>query len=141
MRPRSAAAKALRAGCTIELGARGASMWPLLRTGDRLTVEPAGAASLRRGDVAVVERPHGLVAHRVVAVDPLVTRGDRMAADDLPAGDGAIVGRVRALRRWGIAIELGGRIGRGLSYLSASALTAAAVRALGPLARLRRRLV
>lgn len=137
---RSPAIKALRAGCTIELDARGASMWPLLRTGDRLTVEPATATSLRPGDIAVVERAHGLVAHRVVTTDPLVTRGDRWTTDDAPAGDDAIVGRVRALRRWGVAVELGGRLGRGLSRLSASALTTAAVRALRPLARLARRI-
>ena len=141
MRPGSPAAKALRAGCTLELDARGGSMWPLLRTGDRLTVEPATASSLRRGDIAVVARGHGLVAHRVVATDPIVTRGDRLPADDGPADDEALIGRVRSVRRWGLAIALGGRLGRGLSSVSASALTTAALGALGPLVRLGRRAI
>jgi hypothetical protein len=117
---RSPAAKALRAGATIELRARGGSMWPLFRTCDWLRVEPAPPSSLRRGDIAVVETAHGLVAHRVVATRPLVTRGDRMRADDLPVADEQLLGRVRAFRRWGVAVALDSRLGRALSLASAA---------------------
>lgn len=106
--------RALRAGCTVELRARGGSMWPLLRTGDWLSVEPAAPSALRRDDIAVIATAHGLVAHRVVSTAPLVTRGDRLRAPDLPPAAGAVVGRVRAVRRCGVAVALDGRLGRAL---------------------------
>jgi hypothetical protein len=132
--PGSPAATALRAGFSLELGARGSSMWPLLRTGDWMTVEPVSAA-LRIGEIAVVETAHGLVAHRVISAAPLITRGDRMAADDPHAEAAALVGRVRSVRRWGIEIALEGTLGRGLSRLSRSPVAGVAATAKHRLAR------
>jgi hypothetical protein len=118
----------LRAGFAVELRARGGSMWPLLRTGDWIRVEPALPGSLRRGDIVVIDGDNGLVAHRAVAVDPLITRGDRMAANDV-ADNAALVGRVRSFRRGAIAIDLDGALGGALSRLSASRIAAAAASA------------
>ena len=115
----SPGSKALRAGAAIELPARGGSMWPLVATGDRLSIEPATAAALRLDDIAVVETGHGLVAHRVVSLAPLRTRGDRMARDDGALAPGAVVGRVRAVRRAGVTLALRGPVGRACSRLSA----------------------
>jgi hypothetical protein len=131
--------KALRAGAAIELDARGGSMWPLIATGDRLSIEPATPATLRLDDLAVVETAHGLVAHRVVSLAPLRTRGDRMPCDDGAIACEAIVGRVRAVRRAGITLALDSRVGRACSRLSAGrpGLVVAALRR--ALARLRPR--
>jgi hypothetical protein len=137
MLSRSPEAKALRAGFAVTLRVRGGSMWPLLWTGQSITVEPAAETSLRRDDIAVFETAHGLVAHRVVAVDPWVTRGDRCRADDVDRS--ALLGRVRSVRVGSVAIELGGAIGRAWSRLSAGApgrLTAAIKHSLGYARRL-----
>jgi len=115
----SAAVKALRAGLAVDARMRGGSMWPLLRTGDWIRIEPTMTASLSRGDIAVVHDERGVVAHRVVSVEPLILRGDRLAANDPPYDPSALVGRVRALRRGPLAIDLDGVLGGALSRLSA----------------------
>jgi hypothetical protein len=92
--------RALAAGFTVELPASGGSMAPLLCTGDWLRVGPIDEAALRVGDVVVRQAAHGFVAHRVVSLAPLRTRGDAMPGDDAyEAADGALVGLVIARRR------------------------------------------
>lgn len=108
MRP-TPATRALTAGVTIELDARGGSMWPLLRSADRLRVEPAGGGAVGVGDIVVRRAAHGLIAHRVVATAPLRTRGDAFDTDDWFAdGDGEVIGRVVARCRRGRWLPLDG---------------------------------
>jgi len=73
----------------------------------------------------VMHDERGLVAHRVVSIEPLILRGDRLAANDLPYAAGALVGRVRSLRRGRLAIDLDGALGRAVSRLCASPVAAA----------------
>ena len=56
----------LAAGQSVVVRARGRSMWPLLRDGDRLTVAPIRGVA-RHGDVVVCESGDGYCkAHRVL---------------------------------------------------------------------------
>jgi hypothetical protein len=111
------AAEALRSGLTIELPVAGASMLPLLRTGDVLTIVPARASSLAKNDLAFAVREDGTrVIHRVIATAPLTTRGDSCGGPDGPLAE--VLGRVIAVTRFGVRVRLDGVVGRALSLAS-----------------------
>lgn len=83
---------------------RGASMKPLLRSGDQVLVDLSQPC--RYGDVVVVGGRRGLVVHRVVAVvgARVFTKGDAVNHCDRPVSSTAIVGvvvRMRRRRWWG----------------------------------------
>jgi hypothetical protein len=75
-------------------------MWPSLRDGARVTVQPAPWACLRVGDLAAFERRGALVVHRVRAVtaEGLRCGGDALARDDGVISATAVLGR--AARVW-----------------------------------------
>jgi hypothetical protein len=110
------AAEALRGGFTVELPVAGVSMWPLLRRGDLVTIEPARRVA--PGELAFVARGDGFVLHRVVASAPLTTRGDGCAQADPPHAPDALIGRAIAFRRRGVRVRLDGPVGRALSVWS-----------------------
>lgn len=80
---------------------RGDSMWPTLRTGDVVRLEPA--AQVRRGDIVAFQRGADAILHRVVAHAGagVVCRGDNRPADDGPVPSALIIGRAVAVRRGG----------------------------------------
>jgi phage repressor protein C with HTH and peptisase S24 domain len=66
---RSQHIEALQRGETISLRVFGNSMTPLIHSGDRVQIGPAGPAAFRVGDI-VLARVHGTVyLHRISAVD------------------------------------------------------------------------
>lgn len=101
-------------GLDVAFVARGTSMLPAIRPGDRLRVRRL-EAPVRRGDIVLARSEAGLTAHRVrrIAVDGartiVVTRGDRHEGDDPPLEATAILGRVVEVRRDGRAVRLGRR--------------------------------
>jgi hypothetical protein len=108
------ASEILGGGSSLRFRARGVSMWPLVRDGDILEVQPPGFAALRRGDV-VLCRPRGgrLVAHRVVQIirgnsgaTTIVTQGDTLAFSDAPISAEQVLGYVVAVERNGKRIKL-----------------------------------
>lgn len=79
--------------------AAGNSLWPLLLNGDSLRVERVEESALRRGDVAVIKRPDGiLAAHLVSRTDPLETISTALVTDPLPVEG---LARVTGFRRAG----------------------------------------
>jgi uncharacterized repeat protein (TIGR01451 family) len=56
----------LRRGYRVAFRADGASMQPNLQEGDEITVAPAQAGELDRGDIAMVRNADGICAHRVL---------------------------------------------------------------------------
>jgi len=80
------------------------SMYPMLRKGDRLTVEPVSATSLQVGDVILYHNCGQLICHRVVALDTagagirIITRGDAAVAYDAPLLPDQVLGRVVGVR-------------------------------------------
>jgi hypothetical protein len=101
---------ALAAGEAVEFVARGRSMWPWLRDGDRLTLAPLQAAP-RVGEVVAVRVELGLgPVHRVIyrrRDGSVLLKGDAtfwpegwMAADE-------VVGRLAAARRAGRPVRWG----------------------------------
>lgn len=94
----------LARGHAVEFRARGDSMYPAIRAGDLLHVEPLSRRGLRRGDVILTAASRGLTAHRLVGVagDCVLTRGDNASAHDPPLVPSRILGRVTRLERAGI---------------------------------------
>ncbi len=86
----------LAAGRPLRARAHGLSMWPCLRPGALVTVEPLGARPPRRGDVVLADFGGRLVLHRVlrVAGDRLWLKGDARPSGDPPVAAGAVLGRL-----------------------------------------------
>jgi len=115
----------LGAGKSLRFQARGASMAPLVRDGDTLTVEPVAAAQLGVGDLALFCRePGAVVVHRVVRVEAgaqgrrFLMQGDAVAHPDGLFAEGDIHGRVTALERGGARLELARPAMRLLGWLA-----------------------
>jgi len=96
-------AAVLADGHVVRFEAEGDSMYPLIRSGDMLIVEPAEVRELRRGDVVLAQLERGLTAHRVVRIDgeTIVMRGDNCDLDDPPFTPAHLLGRVRSIERGG----------------------------------------
>lgn len=106
--PRTIAAllrQALAEGNQPRLTITSNSMAPLLRRGDVVRLAPSDVASLRPGDVIVLETPENLLTHRYwgnIAHGRgvrLITRGDRPLGFDRPSTAQDLVGRVIARHR------------------------------------------
>lgn len=95
----------------LRMRATGSSMLPAIAPGDLLTFRACSADQAQPGQVVLLRRSQGLVAHRLVACEGalLTTRGDALAATDEPAATasllGVLVGQERGLRN----LQVGGR--------------------------------
>ena len=79
-------------------------MYPLIRSGATLAVEPIAARDVRIGDIVLARLERGLTAHRLVRIERdgagisrLVTRGDNCLVDDPPFVPEQLLGRVDAI--------------------------------------------
>ena len=83
-------------GGHLPLVARGDSMCPALRSGDRLTLGPVRLEELRPGDIVLWSHRERVVIHRIVDFEgsDVVTRGDAVEADDGRIPRAAILARV-----------------------------------------------
>ena len=106
------------AGRQTEVPIEGASMAPLLRSGD-IAVVAHGCRTLRIGDVLAVRTGDRLVVHRMVGRTrdgELVTAGDNRPCLDDPVPAKAVVGYVTAVRSEGRDFRLGGWRARALGW-------------------------
>jgi uncharacterized repeat protein (TIGR01451 family) len=88
-------------GLAVRFRARGQSMRPNILDGDAITVEPASAATLQPGEIALTRGNDGFCAHRIIAqqedAGAIVTRGDAGQQNDAAAAE--VLGRVIAVHR------------------------------------------
>ncbi|MCX5902606.1 MAG: hypothetical protein NTV89_03855 [Proteobacteria bacterium] len=91
---------------------RGTSMRPLIRDSDNLGVIPVRhAEELRIGDIALFQRPTGMVAHRIVGkfrqdnITYLYEKGDRGVFPTTISGE-MVIGKVVRIYRPGSTIDL-----------------------------------
>ncbi len=91
---------------SLRFKARGSSMYPFIRDGDILTIQPVEAAALKVGDVVFYSTARGrLAAHRVVGREVqrgkvvLATRGDAASGPDERVQAEQVLGRVVSVRR------------------------------------------
>ncbi len=109
------AREVLSRGQRFQFQAYGQSMWPFIRSGDRLLIEPLQSTWPRVGEVVLYQTLHGgLIAHRVVRALPptpalprkdrgsqefLHIRGDRLWAPLERVYPHQLLGRVAAIER------------------------------------------
>ena len=116
----------LQQGRGLRFLARGRSMYPFIREGDAITVEPIEGGQLRLGDVIFYKSNEGrIVIHRVIKrvfhSDSLmaVTKGDANLALDRSVPLTQVLGRVKLIERGTHTIVLDARWARyrGMLYV------------------------
>ncbi|MGM0574449.1 MAG: hypothetical protein ACQEXJ_01770 [Myxococcota bacterium] len=112
----------LAAGRVLRSRTAGWSMWPLVRPGTVVAIQPCEPASVRRGDVVLAEAERSLVLHRVVAAtaDEVLLEGDARRTPDGWVPRSHILGRLRR-RPWDrLVARASPWLGRPLSLLAAA---------------------
>ena len=101
-------------------------MYPLIKHGDLIEIEPADASTVRIGDVVLSRNGHDrMIAHRVVKVHgrgygrTLVTKGDWTFRPDATIEPGQVLGRIVAIERAGKRTTLNSRAQRLVQLLAA----------------------
>lgn len=110
----------LQAGRSVRFKARGSSMFPLVRDGDNLLVEPVEIASLRVGDILLCSvQSDRVIVHRVVrrrtADGKFLLQGDRVPEPDGWIDPVHILGRVTEIERGGVHLPVSDPAGRFLA--------------------------
>ena len=103
----------LSEGHALRFRTVGVSMWPLIRDGDLVEIQPAAPDSYRKGDILLYEQQRGvLLVHRVIAVRweddqmSLLMQGDALRSADGLAALSQVLGRVALVDRNGRLIHL-----------------------------------
>jgi hypothetical protein len=103
-------AELLRRGKAVEVRARGGSMHPIIRDGDRVRIEPVRADELRAGDIIAYRRGGRLFVHRYLGrwanSGAMRTRGDSHSRVEPPLDPSEVLGRVTAVGRYGKQLRL-----------------------------------
>jgi signal peptidase I len=93
--------KLLSEGKTIRIKAHGYSMYPGIKPGSIILIEPVGKKGIPvPGEIIAVKRENGLVVHRLVrivtknGVTGFIARGDSNAYADNPVSYDMIAGRI-----------------------------------------------
>lgn len=92
-------------GRPVQIIASGYSMYPFLRKGDLLTVEPVPMDKIKRGDVVVFESEDRWIAHRVTKIRSnteeleFLLRGDTCIEFDPVVNKENYIGSVRVFTR------------------------------------------
>ena len=101
---------------SLRIPAAGWSMFPAIRPGDILIVEPAAITHVRIGDIVVLEQAAKLICHRVRAFahdfggPSLITRGDTSPFPDPAVEEDKLLGRVAAIVREGKSVPMRDRL-------------------------------
>ena len=93
---------------------RGQSMYPLIKNGDTLLIEPLKADELNPGDIAFYRLLSGsFIAHRFIKRNSsglLLTNGDNLRKYDEVVAEEQVFGRVIQIERNGRVLTLSGRL-------------------------------
>ena len=113
-------------GGLLRFQANGSSMYPFIKNGDIIMVEPRNGNSVSTGDIIFYRRPDGsLAAHRLIKINGredsliLITKGDALKYIDPPVNDTQVMGRVILIEGQERKLRLNGRPGRFLGRLIA----------------------
>lgn len=116
----SAVVQMLQEGYDAEFTVAGNSMWPLLAHGrDRVTLRKAEAASLKKGDIVLLQTQWGYLLHRITRMknNMLQTTGDYNCDRDGFVPVENVLGRVVRFTRKGKQISCRNVIYRFCSWL------------------------
>jgi len=101
----------LEKGKAFRFEARGASMHPVIRDGDIVTVRPLGGGGTRTGDVVAFVHPAtgGVRIHRIVGAGEAgyLLKGDNALCEDGAVAPDALLGRVARIEREGRDVLVG----------------------------------
>lgn len=98
--------EAIKNGHAVQTLASGYSMFPFLRKGDILTVEPIPMNKIKRGDVVVFEMEENWIAHRVIKIRnrekglEFLLRGDTCISFDPVVNKENFIGSVSVFNRF-----------------------------------------
>lgn len=113
-------------GALLRFQAHGNSMYPFIKNGNILTIEPRNGNAVSTGDVIFYRRPDDSVtAHRLVKENKhkdntvLITKGDSLEYFDPPVTGGQVMGRVILIENHDRKLQLNGWTGRVLGRLTA----------------------
>jgi len=91
----------LSEGKTIRIKAHGYSMYPCIKPGSLILIEPINLQGLpRSGEIIAIRRENGLIVHRLVktvvknGITTFIARGDSNAYADIPIKIEKIAGRI-----------------------------------------------
>jgi polysaccharide export outer membrane protein len=99
----------LQEGYSIEFRATGSSMYPTIKDGEMITVQPVEISNIKTGDIVLYRNRTGVIAHRVIYVkgtDQLLLCGDSSNSFDAPVMPEQILGKVTSIKRGGRKILL-----------------------------------
>ncbi len=113
----------LSRGTRVRFRPSGRSMYPSIREGELITVEPVDPNDVKRGDIILYRSERGVIAHRVVVgtdqpssptqssvLSPhYFLRGDASLCCDQPVAAHQILGRVIRVERDGRSVALASR--------------------------------
>ena len=105
----------LWSGYRMRFRAGGSSMWPTIRPGEAITVEPATATEIKLKDIVLYRTGRGVIGHRVVRIANrngeivLLARGDADQGAGEPVAAKQLLGKVVAVERDGRCIDLASR--------------------------------
>jgi signal peptidase len=97
--------EAIKNGHAVQTIASGTSMFPFLRKGDVLTIDPAPIETIKRGDIVVFENEEKWIAHRVINIRfidgaiQITTRGDARISSDPTVNETNYIGLISAFER------------------------------------------
>ncbi len=113
----------LRQGYGVRFYAKGWSMYPTIKDGEMITIEPVVPSQVKRGDILLHHNGRGVIAHRVVRIGRrkallspqnsvlgtlFILRGDASSTCDGPVEADQVLGKVVSVERDGRLIDLGG---------------------------------
>jgi signal peptidase I len=93
-------------------------MWPTIRPGEAITVEPVTVAEIKLKDIVLYQTGRGVIGHRVVKIAKqngqrvLPARGDADQGSGEPVTAEQILGKVVAVERDGRCINLASRMAK-----------------------------
>jgi signal peptidase len=95
---------------------RGESMYPLIKNGDTLLIEPMKAEEVNPGDIVIYRVPSGsFIAHRFIkrnSSGSLITNGDSMRQYDKLVAEEQVFGKVVQIERNSRVLKLEGRLSK-----------------------------
>lgn len=97
--------EAIKNGHSVQTIASGTSMFPFLRKGDILTIDPATMETIKRGDIVVFEVGDKWIAHRVIRIQSfdgaiqITTRGDARISSDPTINKTNYLGLISSIER------------------------------------------
>jgi signal peptidase I len=113
-------------GALLRFEAHGRSMYPFIKHGDIIIVEPQNGSSVSMGDIIFYRRLEGsTTAHRLVKINDwkdsivLQTKGDALKYADPPVTPAQVMGRVIMIEGHVRKLSLNGWAGRVFNWLIA----------------------